>query len=236
MTRSEQWTGLLLLFFASIPPLIYPVAQAGYASMADLGIWALLPSVVIFLMLALRAEFGGMDALMNRVLVGAAAGLLATSGLEIVRSISFHFGGMPGSLPELLGVLLTGRIMEGPDGLSDLAGYAYHYWNGLCFGVIYSVLFGHRHPLWGVVYGVVIGVIFLASPAVSAMGIGFMGREMPSMPMTVILAHLVFGTILGVLARRWLWKDQGFLLALPKDGEKAVKRSGKTSLGPWTDL
>ena len=236
MTRSEQVTGLFFLLFASIPPLIYPVAQAGYASMADLGIRVLLPSVVFFLLLVVRTEFLGMDALMNRVLVGAAAGLLATSGLEIVRSISFHFGGMPGSLPELLGVLLTGRIMEGPDGLSDLAGYAYHYWNGLCFGVIYCVLLGRRLPLWGVIYGVVIGVIFLASQAVSAMGIGFMGREMPSMPMTVILAHLVFGTILGVLARRWLWKDQGFLLAPPGGGEKAVKRSGKTSLGPWTDL
>ena len=188
--------------------------------MADLALWLLLPSGALFLLLVVLAGFRGMHALMNRVAAGAMAGVLATVGLEVVREISFHLGGMPGNLPELLGVLLTGRIMEGPDLLSNLAGWGYHFWNGLCFGVIYTVLLGHRRLFWGVVYGVAIGVIFLASPAVSAMGIGFMGRDMPAMPVTVAVAHLVFGTILGGLSRRWVWKNQEFLLACPRTGGK----------------
>jgi hypothetical protein len=145
-----------------------------------------------------------MATLQNRILAGAGAGILATAGLEVVRGISYHYGGMPGNLPELMGVLLTGRIMEGPNVLSDLAGWGYHFWNGLCFGVIYAIVFGRRRAWVGIVYGVLIGFAFLISPAVSSLGIGFMGREMPSMPLTVVVAHGVFGALLGYFAHRWI--------------------------------
>ncbi len=49
---------------------------------------------------------------------------------------------MPGSLPQLAGVLLLDRFMLGPSLWSDVAGWAYHYWNGVCFGLIFAVLFG----------------------------------------------------------------------------------------------
>ncbi len=45
---------------------------------------------------------------------------------------------------------------------------------------------------------------FLASPAVTSLGIGFMGRDMPGMPVTVVLAHLAYAALLGVLTRRWI--------------------------------
>lgn len=211
MTRSEQATALLLLIAAGAPPLLFPVSQAGYASMDKLGLWVLVPAVVLFFLLFFWTYLLRMNLLLNRVQAGAAAGLLATGGLEVVRGISFHFGGMPGNLPELLGVLLTGRIMEGPSLMTDLAGWGYHFWNGLCFGVIYVLVLGRKNAWVGILYGVVIGLIFLASPAVSGLGIGFMGVDMPSMPITVVLAHLVFGSILGVLSRRWLWDGQGIL-------------------------
>lgn len=211
MTRYEQATGLLLLLASGAPPILFPISQAGYASMVDLGIRVLIPSVVLFFLLVFWAYLRGMEPLLNRVQAGAAAGLLATAGLEVVRGVSFHYGGMPGNLPQLLGVLLTGRIMEGPDLMTDLAGWGYHFWNGLCFGVIYTVVLGRKKAWIGTLYGVVIGLIFLASPAVGGMGIGFMGVDMPSMPVTVVLAHLVFGSILGILSRRWLWDGQGVL-------------------------
>lgn len=42
----------------------------------------------------------------------------------------------------------------------------------------------------------------LMSPAVKTMGIGFMGFDMPAMPVTVVLAHAAYGLILGLLCRR----------------------------------
>lgn len=85
-----------------------------------------------------------------------------------------------------------------------MAGWSYHYWNGACFGVVFAVALG-RKPLWvALVYGVFRAVGFLVSPAVSALGIGFMGTHMPGMPVTVLLAHLAYAALLGLLTRRWV--------------------------------
>jgi len=50
------------------------------------------------------------------------------------------------------------------------------------------------------------------SPPVDALGIGFMGKEMPTMPLTVYIAHLVYGGILGWLCHCWI-RNEGWLLA-----------------------
>jgi hypothetical protein len=78
--------------------------------------------------------------------------------------------------------------------------------------VIFAVLFGRRTILWAAGFGTVIGLGFLASPAVKAMGVGFMAVQMPSMIVTVIIAHLAYGLVLGSLLRLWL-PDDGCLLS-----------------------
>ncbi|MGD9548367.1 MAG: DUF6789 family protein [Candidatus Krumholzibacteriia bacterium] len=195
--------GAAILGMAGIAPNIFPVAQAGIARMSVLGSVVLLPSLVLLAGTVIAAMARGHHALVRRVLVGTAAGILATVGLEIVRITSFRLGGMPGDLPRLMGVLLTDRFMVGPSTLSDVLGWAYHFWNGAVFGLIFAVLLGSRHVSWHVGYGVLVGVVFLASPAVSALGIGAFGLEMPSMPATVLAAHVVYGWVLGKLHRRW---------------------------------
>ncbi len=201
----------VILLLVGLGPNLFPAAQAGLAKLSVLGLYLLLPSVVLFAVALTLAAMRGHRRLTNRVLSGVAAGLVATIGLEIVRATSFRLGGMPGDLPRLMGVLLTDRFMLGPSLLSDVLGWSYHFWNGLCFGVIFTVVLGRRSLLWAVIYGQLIGIGFLLSPAVKSLGIGFMGLEMPAMPMTVILAHLVYGIILGVLTRRYV-RDEGWLL------------------------
>jgi len=208
----EILTSLLILASAGVSPNIFVAAQAGIADMKDMGLWLLLPSIGVLLAALLFARLSGYARLVNRVLTGAGAGIIATVGLEVVRMYSFHHGGMPGDLPRLMGVLLTDQFMEGPSNLSDGLGYAYHYWNGASFGIIFAVLLGRKTVLWGVVYGVVIGTVFLLSPPVQALGIGFMGKEMPTMPLTVYIAHLVYGGILGWLCHCWV-SSEGWLLA-----------------------
>lgn len=121
---------------------------------------------------------------------------------------------MPGDLPRLMGVVLTDRFMLGPSLLSDSLGWTYHFWNGAAFGIIFAVLLGRRSIVWAVAYAELIGIGFLLSPAVKSLGIGFMGLNMPSMPVTVLLAHLAYGLLLGVLCRRWI-VEAGWLLGSP---------------------
>ena len=195
---------LLALAAAGIAPNIFPVAQAGYAKMSDLAVWFLLPSIGMLAIVIAITFWRGHRVLGHRLVAGAAAGAVATLGLEAIRMTSFHFGGMPGDMPRLLGVLLTDRFMLGPSTFSDVSGFAYHFWNGACFGLIFSVVLGKRSSVWTLIYGQLIGLGFLASPAVVAMGVGFFASQMPVMIVTVILAHLVYGLLLGFVLRRWL--------------------------------
>ncbi len=208
----ETLTSLLILASAGVSPNIFVAAQAGIADMKVMGLWLLLPSIGVLLAGLLFARLGGYARLVNRVLAGAGAGVIATVGLEAVRMYSFHHGGMPGDLPRLMGVLLTDQFMEGPSNMSDALGYAYHYWNGASFGIIFAVLLGRKTILWGIAYGMIIGTVFLLSPPVQALGIGFMGEDMPTMPLTVYVAHFIYGGLLGWLCRCWI-RHEGWLLA-----------------------
>jgi hypothetical protein len=140
------------------------------------------------------------------------AGLIGTLGLEVIRATSFRMGGMPGDMPRLLGVLLTDRFMDGPNLRSDLLGWAYHFWNGIAFAVIFAVLFGRKSWRWTVAYAELIGLGLLLEPVVKSFGIGFMGKDMPAMPFTVVVAHLAFGVLMGWVLRRRV-RDRGWLLS-----------------------
>ncbi len=192
------------LALAAVGPNIFPAAQAGYGNLNAFAIRLLLPSVVLF----------GMGVLVGRrwfpetsrtVVLAALAGAVATVPLEIVRLTGFHFDFMPGNLPRLMGVLLLDRFAQGPSIPSDIAGWAYHFWNGASFGVIYALVFGTRRKWVGVVYGMAIGVGFILSPVVTSLGVGFFGLEFSyGFPVTVVAAHLAFGWALAALARRWI--------------------------------
>lgn len=210
---TEELTySLLALAAAGVSPNLFWIAQAGYAPLSTLGERALVPAAGALVAILLVARARRRTRLSNRILAGAAAGLIATVGLEVIRFTSFHLGGMPGSMPQLLGVLMLNRFMQGPSFLSDVVGWAYHFWNGVTFGIVFAVLFGRKPLVWALVYAELVGIGFLISPAVTAMGTGFMGLSMPAMPITIVVAHTVYGVILGLLCSRWV-HDPGWLLA-----------------------
>jgi hypothetical protein len=133
---------------------------------------------------------------------GLWAGALATVALEAVRYSGFRLGFMPGNLPELMGVLLLDRFALGPSLASNLAGFAYHFYNGAAFGVIFALLIGHRSRYWAVPYGVAIGLGFLVSPVVQSLGVGLFGRDFGwQFAATVLTAHAAFGAALAAAGK-----------------------------------
>ncbi len=146
---------------------------------------------------------------------GILAGILSTISLEIFREIGFRLGAMPGDLPRLMGVLMLNQFASGPDIKSDLAGWTYHFWNGAAFGLIFSLLFGQSKLWLGLFYGLLIGVVFMISPVVKSLGIGFFGIGFKSgyqFALTVTIAHAAFGLALSFLLIKWnkgipnIWK------------------------------
>lgn len=197
----------VVLLLASVGPLIFPAAQDGYGSMPVFSTRVLLPAIggLALLSALLRSSH---RAIARAIVLGAAAGAIATLPLEAVRLIGFHYGYMPGNLPRLMGVLLLNRFAEGPSLSSDIAGWAYHFWNGASFGILFVTLFGARRRWLAAIYGLAVGVGFLLSPVVASLGVGFFGLEFSrGFPVTALTAHLAFGGALGVLTRMVLGKQ-----------------------------
>lgn len=195
----------VVLAAASVSPLIFPIAEAGYSDMHWLGIHALIPAVVTLIAISGIAGPACWKPLRHAVLTGAWVGAVSTIGLEIVRIVGFrYFGAMPGSMPMLMGVLLTDRFMEGPNWFSNLIGWSDHFWNGASFGIIYVLLFGRARWWTGLIYAYSIATIFMFSPVMSAIGAGRFGQQFAPVgfPLTVYLAHTAYGLLLGWLVSR----------------------------------
>ena len=189
---------LFALLAAGVSPNIFVAAQAGYALMSDLAIRFLIPSIILLIVVIAIGYFIKEKETSRQILNGIIGGVVATIGLEIVREIGFHLGGMPGDMPKLMGVLLLNHFASGPDTLSNIAGWSYHFWNGASFGIIYSILVGKGKVWYGLIYAILIGIGFMMSPAVVALGVGHFGVDFGiGFPITVILAHIAFGVILG---------------------------------------
>lgn len=199
---------LLALAAASVSPNLFVVSQAGYAKLSVLAVDVLFPSLAILGLVLIFAWRMGYDTLRKQIMVGIVGGFLATAGLEVVRETGFRLGGMPGEMPMLLGVNLLDRFMMGPNLWSNIAGWSYHFWNGAAFGIIYCLLFGRRVWWFGILYALLIATVFMASPAVVALGVGRFGVDFGiGFPVTVYAAHIVFGSILGYYISR---KGLGF--------------------------
>jgi len=99
-----------------------------------------------------------------------------------------------------MGVLLLDRFALGPSTLSDAAGFAYHAWNGASFGIVFTMLAKGRSSWWAVPFGLLVGLGFLASPVVLALGVGPFGRDFGwQFAATVLAAHAAFGLALALL-------------------------------------
>jgi hypothetical protein len=205
-------TGLTLAL-ASVGPNIFPAAMAGYGALNVLAKQWLIPSIIGLVIIALLARKRS-PLIARSIAWGALAGGIATIGLEAVRITGFHLGYMPGSLPKLMGVLLLDRFALGPSTASNIAGWAYHFWNGAAFGIIFVLLIGAKRMWAGLVYGLAIGVGFMVSPVVQSLGVGYFGLDFSvGFPLVVLLAHAAFGLALGWLARRFLGLQPSVVLS-----------------------
>ncbi len=210
---------LIVLFLAGVAPNLFPISQTGTEALSSLASKYLIPSAAIIFATTVLIYFLKYNKLNHQIYNGMLAGLVATVGLEIVREVGFRVGGMPGDLPKLMGVLLLDRFAEGPGFWSNVAGWTYHFWNGACFGIIFSLVFG-RPKIWvGIVYGFFIGIGFMISPVTRTLGIGAFGFQFKDgyqFITTVTLAHLAFGAILGIIIYR-MNKEKPNILKRLKD-------------------
>lgn len=203
--KTKLIIALIILFLAAISPNLFPYAASGRAELSSLALIYLIPSAVLIFIIIGVTLFLKYKNLKRQIINGIVAGIVATIALEIVREIGYRLGYMPGDLPKLMGVLLLNRFADGPDTWSNIAGWAYHFWNGACFGIIFSLLFGRSNTAWGIVYGIVLGIGFMISPVTRVLGIGYFGLQFNDgyqFITTVTIAHIAYGALLGFLIHK----------------------------------
>jgi hypothetical protein len=201
--RTDLPLRALLIGLAAIAPMAFPVAQAGYSTLHELAYLAIIPAVVSLVLawaLLRKSSAAGLAALIRE---GAVSGALATVALEAVRYSGSRMGFMPGNLPQRMGVLLFDRFALGPTVASTFGGFAYHFWDGTCFGIIFTLGRFNLPGWWAIPYGAAVGVGFLVSPVVQGLGVGIFGVNFGwHFAATALTAHLAFGAAMAVLLRR----------------------------------
>lgn len=143
------------------------------------------------LALGYRREAGVAEALR----VGFWGGLLGTLGYDLVR-IPFHLNGFLVFAPiETYGVWLLEA--QRSSGLTDALGWLYHFSNGITFGWMYALTMRERSRWWGVLWGLSLETIVVASPFVRIFHLA--GQSL----VIAYGAHLAYGYPLGLAVQHW---------------------------------
>ncbi|MDZ4748869.1 MAG: hypothetical protein SH808_10300 [Saprospiraceae bacterium] len=197
---------IILFVLAAVSPNLFVAAQAGLAPLSSMAVKFLLPSVAFILVAIILAKYFQYIDIYQLAMNGLFAGLISTIALEVFREGGFRLGMMPGDLPRLMGVLMLDQFATGPDIRSDISGWAYHFWNGASFGILFSLIMGQNKIWHGLLFGLLIGMGFMISPVVKSLGIGRFGvnfKDGYQFAMTVIVSHAAFGLMLGWILNKW---------------------------------
>lgn len=174
----------------------------GLASMAWGGalFLACLPVLLLSYLWARRHDLESARALR----LGCWGGLIGTIGYDVVR-IPFHLSGFRVFAPiQAYGVWLLDA--DRSSAITDATGWAYHFSNGISFGVMYALWMGGRHWCWGILWGLTLEAIVLSTPFA---GIFSLQGNYPGIAIAYA-AHLAYGFPLGTIVYRWQDFDRRF--------------------------
>jgi hypothetical protein len=190
----------------------------GLASMRAFTFGVGLPGFLGLAALTAFDAWRGDGRLARAVLIGSAAGLVAAAAYDLFR-LPFVFSkewGLDGVVPPMplfkvfprFGAMILGQTREQAtySAAAHLLGWAYHFSNGLTFGVMLLALIGEaagRSWGWAVLLALALELGMILSPYPSAFSIPLTTRFV----VVTLAAHAVFGVVLGLFARflanRW---------------------------------
>lgn len=141
--------------------------------------------------------------LKRTLLVGCIAGFLATLAYDASRFLFVAFGQLQFSPFETFTVF--GKLIIGQDlslTLTKTIGTAYHLLNGTCFGIAYCIFFRGKAWWWGIIWALLLEAMMLTVYP-GWLNIQAILKEFVAVS---VLGHVVYGSVLGILAQRFLKK------------------------------
>lgn len=161
-----------------------------------------LPTTAILAGIALagRHEGGRLHAFARLILVGAAAGLLGTVAYDASRPLLralFGFTFDPFRAIHVFGELITGR--PAGDVWAEAAGWTYHFWNGISFGMMFALIRPKGGALYGLAWAEFLQALMMAVyPAFLKARV-----DDPGFLTLGLAGHGLYGVVLGRLVSRW---------------------------------
>jgi hypothetical protein len=191
-------------------------------SMRAFTLFISLPSMTLLAVMVFADGSWGDGRVAQAITVGYVAGLIAAVAYDLFR-LPFVFArewGISSVVPPLklfkvfphIGAMILGEptAQASYSPAAHLVGWAYHFSNGLTFGVMFTAMIGDSRRPWGwaVVMAVGLELWMLLSPYPDFFGI----RVGPAFVATTLAAHLVFGVVLGLVVR-WVWPSKAVGIA-----------------------
>ncbi|MGA5821763.1 hypothetical protein ACPC54_28330 [Kitasatospora sp. NPDC094028] len=156
----------------------WSVTVPGLALLAAIGVWS-----------ARRTHLARVH---RALVVGTVGGLIGTFGYDLFR-VPFALAGVRLFAPvDTYGVLALGTASSSPR--TGLLGWAFHFSNGIGFGIAYAVLASGRRWQWALVWGLMIETLAVASPVAGVYDLR--GAGLISI---AYAGHLAYGAPLGLL-------------------------------------
>lgn len=158
------------------------VSVPGQVLLAVVGVW-----------LARRDDLVELRSLLMAGLVG---GVVGTVGYDLFR-VPFALAGLQVFAPiDSYGVLALGAVSSSP--LTGFVGWAYHFANGIGFGLSYAALAGRgRHWSWGVAWALLLETATLVTPFAATYALS--GKWVPIA--IAYAAHIPYGLAIGLAVR-----------------------------------
>lgn len=195
----------------------------GICSMQTFTFLFLFPATVAIFAIAIRDRTRGDGQLWRAVVMGGLAGFAAACAYDVFRLpfVFAHEWGMDAVVPPLklfkvfpkFGAMILGEATDQPNHslAAHLTGWAYHFSNGVSFGVLYLAMVGdarRRSWWWAVVLAMGLELAMLLTPYPAFFSI----PVTPTFVAVTLTAHLVFGVVLGLLCKRWVVHPQEELI------------------------
>jgi hypothetical protein len=199
MKRQALLTGIAV-FAASLTILPLLAHAAGWLPMYFLMDLTAGPAAVLLLAVGAIAHRIVETVFLHRLWIGTVIGFVATLAYDVVRALlvaSGFFRYNPFISHPIFGHLITRAPLD--SAVAYRVGWAYHFWNGASFGMIYALLAGRAHWGYAVAWAMFLEFMWLSTlPSV-------MNRA-PNVELVTmsLIGHLAYGVALGFLARRYV--------------------------------
>ena len=159
-----------------------------------------LPALVVVLAIGVWARRVAREPFFNRLAVGVVAGFVATLAYDGVRwaiqeTAPLDYDGFRSI--SIFGSLILGKPETAVD--ARIAGWTYHFWNGVSFGVMYALVAGAARWYWGLAWGMALEMMMIGIYPVAFA----IQRSDPAFLAISMTGHAAYGATLGLLAGRW---------------------------------